>query len=301
MFLDDLLHNAQAQPGAIDTRGKEWIKDVWEIISGNAPPSIVNGEDDERRRRFSSLYARAHVHLAALLRRVDTVQQQVYERLVQQLRVAFEGRQRAIHIRAEGDPVLRCIGARQRHGPLDQLGDVDWPTLHRRWPRIGQQLLNQPVHSIDLALDHLGVLTQGRLIGQLALQHLRCCPHDAERVTNLMRQPAGEPPQRGKALGALDLLFERPQLGQIVEHEYRPNRLIMRADQRRAMQPELAVLDGHLAVAARTRGEIVADQLRQLCGAAIRAMEQRLGGTIDGCHVAVGVQRQHATVNAFQD
>ena len=89
--------------------------------------------------------------------------------------------------------------------------------------------------------------------------------------------------------------------GQIIQHEYRADWLARCTDKRRAVQPKHAPSNYDLLIAVCAGGHIVADERWQLRCAPIQAAKQGLGGAIDRGDLIRQIQRQHTTINTFED
>src|SRR5581483_495844 len=232
MLFDDLLHNAEAQPGTISSGGKEGIEDVWQVSRRNPMSAIAHRDSYDLPTVFARSSLGSHTDTATLLCCRDTIEQQVDECLMQQLRITFDQGQLLLDMAIQHNMLLARIRTGQCNCALDYRFNIDRATLKWEWPRVAEQLLHQTINPINLSLDDLGIFAMARMFAQLTVQHLCSSAGDPERISDLMGQPTCEPAQCGQALRPLNLLFKCPLFSKIVENQHSSDLLALCSNER---------------------------------------------------------------------
>ena len=118
----------------------------------------------------------------------------------------------------EGD-VLADEAAQHRLHAAHDLVQIDDAGLHDLLPAEGEELPGQGGGPVGGLLHQLDVAAKRTLGRELEQQQLAPAGDDGEQVVEVVRDPAGEPPDRFHLLGVTELRLEGPDCGEIAHHD----------------------------------------------------------------------------------
>lgn len=89
MLVDNLLYDAQAQARAIHPGAKERVEDMRKIARRN-PVSRITDCECHQTVELLTLLRHLYRHLALRFTRMNSIEEQIYQYLMEQLRVTFD-------------------------------------------------------------------------------------------------------------------------------------------------------------------------------------------------------------------
>ncbi len=162
-------------------------------------------------------------HFAGTINRLDGIQQQVEQHLVDLRAVVLDGRQLRITHEVYFHRLGQSLLAREDDSVLDGRVEVAETVLRRLGTRGLQQVGNDAVDAQHLAAHFLRHLAGGAGFRQVASDDIHHARDSGERIADFMGQAGGKFAERGQVLGARDLgpveaLDFMAALAQLLDH-----------------------------------------------------------------------------------
>src|SRR2546430_10970671 len=180
---DDLLNHRQPQPGAFLVRGEIRFKDFGPMLRRNTRAVVTNLQEDPLR----ILFPRRHFDVPAPLHCLNSVDQEIEQRLPEQLFIRFDHRQRFRHLQPNA-LFLQIVAQGSNHLANDQT-QRDRRATDFTWPGAIDELIELRSDPIRLVDDITGATPNFRRCIPLFRNHLSEATNDVQRIARFVGQP----------------------------------------------------------------------------------------------------------------
>src|SRR5262245_47116050 len=260
MLTHDAMADGETEAAAARLGGEEGREELCLVGIGHAGAGVFDQDGEEPAARSgpadqeAGLYAGGDGELAGAVEGFERVFHEVQEHLGQLGAIAVDRGEARVEGGAQLDRAPAGRLALERDHVVQDAVDVDRLELEAR--RDGQlaQLLHEPVEALHLADDDVGAVANLG-IGNGAPDELRRPLDAAERIADLVGEPARHRAEGGETLGALAGGIERTLQGEVVQHEDGAAGHTIEADDGRAggahRSGATVALEGVLAATAR--------------------------------------------------
>ena len=226
MELNDPVGHRQAYAGPAGLRGVVERKNFRPRLGRNAYTLVGDFELEVAGSR-----ARRHFELAARGHRLAGVQHQVQKRLLDQVAVHAERRQRAVRFEDQADVVLPRLGLGQSEHLPDQ--GLNFRVARAEFDRPGkiEEGLDDAVEPADFRRESFKLRHYAlALVGELRLEHFHLEDHGVQRVFDFVGD-AGSQPSQGRELRAdVNLVFELGASARVAKRDEAPDAFALLLD-----------------------------------------------------------------------